>query len=61
VIEHFAEYSPSEKFWRLSILAKPAKDKPLSLRAFLSKDGQSVSETWNYRLPANNSILGNGG
>jgi len=61
IIEHFVEYSPSGQFWRLSILAKPAEDKPLSLRAFLSKDGQPVSETWNYRLPANNSILGNGG
>jgi glucans biosynthesis protein len=61
VIEHFAEYSPSGQFWRLSILAKPAEDKPLSLRAYLSKDGQPVSETWNYRLPASNNILGNGG
>jgi periplasmic glucans biosynthesis protein len=61
VIEHFVEYSPSGQFWRLSILAKPAEDKPLSLRAFLSKDGQSVSETWNYRLPVDNNILGNGG
>jgi glucans biosynthesis protein len=60
VIEHFAEYSPSSQFWRLSILAKPADDKPLLLRAFLSKDGQPVSETWNYRLPANNGILGGG-
>jgi glucans biosynthesis protein len=58
VIEHFVEYSPAGQFWRLSILAKPAEDKPLSLRAFLSKDGQAVTETWNYRLPPNNTILG---
>jgi glucans biosynthesis protein len=60
VIEHFVEYSPASQFWRLSILAKPAEDKPLSLRAFLSKDDQPVSETWTYRLPANNNILGDG-
>jgi glucans biosynthesis protein len=61
VIEHFVEYAPSEHVWRLSILAKPADEKPLALRAFLSKDGEAVSETWTYRLPANNTILGNGG
>lgn len=61
VIEHFVEYVPSDQLWRLSILAKPAEDKPLSLRAYLSKDGQPVSETWNYRLPADNSILDSGG
>jgi glucans biosynthesis protein len=61
VIEHFVEYAPSEHVWRLSILAKPADDKPLALRAFLSKDGEAVTETWTYRLPANNAILGNGG
>lgn len=61
VIEHFVEYSPSTRFWRLSILAKPAEDRPLSLRAFLSKDGEPLSETWTYRLPANNALLGSGG
>jgi periplasmic glucans biosynthesis protein len=61
VIEHFVEYTPSENVWRLSILAKPANEKPLSLRAFLSKDGEAVSETWTYRLPVNNTILSNGG
>jgi glucans biosynthesis protein len=61
VIEHFVEYIPSAHAWRLSILAKPADEKPLALRAFLSKDGEAVSETWTYRLPANNTILGNGG
>jgi glucans biosynthesis protein len=61
VIEHFVEYAPSENVWRLSILAKPADGKPLALRAFLSKDGEAVSETWTYRLPPNSNILGNGG
>lgn len=61
VLEQFVEYAPSGHFWRLSILAKPAKEKPLSLRAFLSKDGQTITETWTYRLPHNNGILGNGG
>jgi glucans biosynthesis protein len=61
VIEHFVEYAPSENVWRLSIMAKPANEKPLSLRAFLSKDGEAVSETWTYRLPVNNNILSNGG
>ncbi len=58
VIEQFVEYVPSEQFWRLSILAKPAQDKPLVLRAFLSEDGKPLSETWTYRIPVDNSILG---
>ncbi len=44
-----------------SILAKPAGNQPLSLRAFLSKDDQAVTETWTYKLPADNAILDTGG
>lgn len=57
VIEHFVEYNPSVKGWRLSILAKPEKNKSLALRAFLKTDDKALTETWNYRLPAENDIL----
>ena len=61
VIEHFVEYAGADHIWRLSILAKPAGNQPLSLRAFLSKDDQAVTETWTYKLPADNAILDTGG
>jgi periplasmic glucans biosynthesis protein len=43
---------PQNKGWRLSLLVKPPKDKPLELRAFLRKDNTSLTETWTYRVEA---------
>jgi len=43
---------PENKGWRLSLLVKPPKDKPLELRAFLRKDNTSLTETWAYRVEA---------
>jgi periplasmic glucans biosynthesis protein len=43
---------PENKGWRLSLLVKPPKDKPLELRAFLRKDNASLTETWAYRVEA---------
>ncbi len=58
VVEQFVEYNPQLKAWRLSILAKPAGDRPLMLRGFLQHEDQAVSETWTYRLPVDNNIRG---
>ena len=41
---------PENKGWRLSLLVKPAKDRPLEMRAFLKKDNASLTETWTYRV-----------
>jgi glucans biosynthesis protein len=41
---------PENKGWRLSLLVKPPKDKPLEMRAFLKKDNASLTETWTYRV-----------
>lgn len=60
VIEQFVEYNEPLHSWRLSILAKPAKDKPLVLRAYLSKENKALTETWTYRLPPNNDIIPGG-
>ncbi len=57
VIEHFVEYNEPKQAWRLSILAKPAQDKPLELRAFLRDATDTLSETWTYRLPTSNDIV----
>lgn len=57
VLEHFVEYHEPIKGWRLSILAKPAQNTPLHLRAFLNSDSTTLTETWTYRLPVMNNIL----
>ena len=56
VIEDFVEYVKPLHRWRLSILAKPAAGKPLSLRAFLKNGKDTLTETWTYHLPADNAI-----
>jgi glucans biosynthesis protein len=56
VLEHFVEYNEALKSWRLSVLARPAAKKSLSLRAFLSIGDETLTETWTYRLPASNDI-----
>jgi glucans biosynthesis protein len=60
VIEQFVEYNESLHAWRLSILAKPAQGKPLTLRAYLSESDKTLTETWTYRLPPNNDIIPEG-
>jgi glucans biosynthesis protein len=57
VLEHFVEYSPPTQSWRLSVLARSAsRDQALSLRAYLVQGGHALTETWTYRLPAENDI-----
>ncbi|WP_166267752.1 glucan biosynthesis protein G [Marinobacter caseinilyticus] len=58
VLEHFVEYIAPEKYWRLSMLVRPAADAILSLRAFLSLDGQPLTETWTYELPPQAGVRG---
>jgi periplasmic glucans biosynthesis protein len=60
VLEHYVQYVAAVHRWRLSILAKPAQGKPLALRAFLKDGDQTLTETWNYLLPADNDILAKG-
>jgi periplasmic glucans biosynthesis protein len=57
IIEQYVEYNAELKTWRLSILAKPAPQKSLILRAYLQKTDSALSETWTYRLPPDNGIL----
>lgn len=52
ILENFVEYIPPLHRWRLSILAKPADDKPLAMRAYLKDGDKTLTETWTYRLPA---------
>jgi glucans biosynthesis protein len=34
--------------WRLSFQVQPKREEPLELRAFLEKDGDTLTETWSY-------------
>lgn len=58
VIGHFVEYIEPLKHWRLSILARPASNKPLALRGYLQHEGTPLTETWTYQLPRNTGVLG---
>ena len=46
-------------FWRLSILAQAATDKPLALRGSLNLNGRQLTEVWGYELEANNALRRN--
>ncbi len=63
VLRQYVEYVPPLKGWRLTMVVRPADGRPLSLRGYLFKRDaesnreQTLSETWTYRLPADNDIL----
>lgn len=57
LIEQFVEYNDPCACWRLSILAKPEKDRSLLLRAALLSGGEVLTETWDYRLPPENDLV----
>jgi glucans biosynthesis protein len=53
IIEHQVERIEATGDWRLSVLARPVADQPLSLRATLMLNGAAVTETWDYSLEPN--------
>jgi len=59
VIEHFVEYIEARDAWRLSILARPATNRPLALRGFLSLDDQPLTETWTYSQAPSTGLRAN--
>ncbi|MGO1501767.1 MAG: glucan biosynthesis protein G [Marinobacter sp.] len=59
VLEEFVEYIEVSDVWRLSILAKPSAGQPLTLRGFLNKDNEPVTETWTYLLGPKTDLRGN--
>ncbi len=58
ILEQYVEYNAPQKAWRLSMLAKPAEGRPLDVRGYLTVGEKTLTETWTYRLPAQNDILG---
>ncbi len=56
VIHQGVTYLAACGCWRLSMLVAPASGSPLVLRAYLKNGGDTLTETWTYRLPANNRI-----
>jgi glucans biosynthesis protein len=53
IVEYQLERMEANGDWRLSILAKPAKDGPLALRASLVMNGEPLTEVWDYALEPN--------
>lgn len=60
VIDHYVEYLAELNCWRLSILARPFDNGSLSLRAFLRRGAETLTETWTYRLDQDNDIKSSG-
>ncbi|WP_138441594.1 glucan biosynthesis protein G [Marinobacter alexandrii] len=56
VLEHFVQYVEAKDVWRLSVLARPDRSKGLSLRGFLSLDGEPLTETWTYELGVGSAL-----
>ncbi|MEX0604051.1 MAG: glucan biosynthesis protein G [Marinobacter sp.] len=56
ILEHFVEYSEPDKSWRLSMLVRPAPAALMSVRAYLSMDGEPLTETWTYELPPDSGV-----
>ena len=51
VLEHFVEYSEPTEQWRVSMLVRPPQEQTMALRAYLSRNGEPLTETWTYELP----------
>lgn len=51
ILEQYVEYVAADEEWRLSMLVRPEAEEALSLRAFLSLNGDPLTETWTYELP----------
>ena len=58
VLENSVQYVEPLKRWRVSILARPAENRSLALRAYLGQHDETLSETWNYELPPRSGVLG---
>lgn len=56
VLEHSVSWVEASQVWRLAILARPAENKPLALRAALLQENQALTETWTYTLQQENPI-----
>ena len=52
IIERQLERVEQTGEWRLSVLARPAPNEPLALRATLEANGVALTESWDYEVPA---------
>jgi glucans biosynthesis protein len=56
VLEHSVSWVEGSEVWRLAILAKPAENKPVALRAVLLQGNEALTETWTYTLQQETAI-----
>lgn len=56
VLEHHVVWVDGSEVWRLSILAKPAENKPIALRATLLQGHERLTETWTYTVAQESAI-----
>lgn len=60
LIESYAHYVDAAGVWRLSVLVRPGAQGAVSVRGGLRRGEELLTETWDYHLPAQNSIRGGG-
>jgi len=56
VLESSVSWVEASQVWRVAILARPAQNKPLALRAVLLRETDALTETWTYTLQPENPI-----
>ncbi len=56
ILEHSVTWVDGSEVWRLAILAKPAENKPVALRAVLLQGNEPLTETWTYTLQQETAI-----
>jgi glucans biosynthesis protein len=56
VLESSVSWVEASQVWRVAILARPAQNKPLALRAVLLRESEALTETWTYTLQPENPI-----
>lgn len=56
LVDYHVQFVEAARVWRLSMLVRPDQEAGVSLRAALRSGEQTLTETWDYHLPVENSI-----
>lgn len=56
LLDSYVEYIEASDVWRLSFLVDGPEANGMEINAGLHLDGDAISETWSYHLPAQNSL-----
>lgn len=57
VVDRHVQFVEASGSWRLSMLVRPDPEAGISLRAALRSENKPITETWDYHLPLQNTIV----